>query len=81
MCIVKKLVLIILKIILVGIILVVGVIDVARARDVTAYAGWTYSTGFGGMGVASSQLDTYLHLSWQRYYPKLLKSLDQVSAV
>lgn len=43
--------------------------------DVTAFAGWSYSTGFGGMGVASSQLDTYLHLSWQKYYPKLLKPL------
>jgi len=49
--------------------------------DVTAFAGWTYSTGFGGMGVASSQLDTYLHLSWQRYYPKLLKPIEESSRI
>lgn len=41
--------------------------------DITAYSGWTFRTTFGGMGMGSGQLDTYLHLAWRRYFPKLMK--------
>ena len=48
------------------------------AFDLIAYTGWTFKTGLGmtGMGGASGQLDTYLHLAWRRYYPKLLKHIN-----
>ena len=39
------------------------------AYDLTVYAGWTFKTGIGQTG----QLDTYLHLDWRRYFPKLLR--------
>jgi len=47
------------------------------AFDLTSFAGWTFKTGLSrtGQGAASGQLDTYLHLAWRRYYPKLLKEI------
>ena len=47
------------------------------AWDLSAYAGWTVKTSLGRMGmpIPSEQLDVYLHLSWKRYFPKLLKPL------
>jgi len=50
-----------------------------EAYDLTVYAGWTFKTGLGRMGMSSGQLDTYLHLKWRRYYPKLLKPIDSVA--
>ena len=41
------------------------------AYDLTVYAGWTFRTTFGQSG----QLDTYLHLDWRKYFPKLLRPL------
>lgn len=43
--------------------------------DITAYTGWKYQTTFGRMGMSSGQLDFYAHLSWRRYFPKLLKKV------
>lgn len=43
--------------------------------DITAYSGWTYKTTFGGMGMGSGQLDTYAHIAWTKYFPKLLKKV------
>lgn len=40
--------------------------------EITTYTGWTFQSTFGRMGVGSGQLDTYLHLTWRRYFPKLL---------
>ena len=45
--------------------------------DITAYAGWTFRTGFGQLGFTTGKLDTYLHLAWKRYFPKLLKPIFQ----
>jgi len=47
------------------------------AWDLSSYAGWTVKTSLGRMGmpIPSEQLDVYLHLSWKRYFPKLLKPL------
>jgi integrase len=42
--------------------------------DITAFSGWTFKTTFGGMGMGSGQLDTYLHLAWRKYFPKLLRT-------
>ncbi|UCE96538.1 MAG: site-specific integrase [Candidatus Bathyarchaeota archaeon] len=39
--------------------------------ELCQFAGWTFRAGMG----ASGQLDTYLHLSWQNYFPKLLRPL------
>jgi len=38
-------------------------------RDLVGFAGWTFKGAHGGAG----QLDTYLHLNWRGYFPKLLK--------
>jgi len=35
-------------------------------------AGWTWQGAFGGQG---GQLDTYVHLTWQSYFKKLLRPL------
>ncbi len=42
--------------------------------DITSYAGWTFKTTAGQMGMASAsgQLDAYLHLAWRQYFPKLM---------
>lgn len=40
--------------------------------DLIAVTGWSYKTG---LGIGSGQLDTYLHLRWKKYFPKLLKPL------
>lgn len=40
------------------------------AMELTIYAGWTFKTGVQSSG----QLDTYLHLDWRGYFPKLLKA-------
>lgn len=40
------------------------------AEELITYAGWTFSGQF-----RSGQLDTYLHLDWGKYFPKLLKRL------
>jgi hypothetical protein len=47
------------------------------AFDLTCISGWTFKTGLAaaGQGMASGQLDVYLHLAWKRYFPKLLKPL------
>lgn len=48
------------------------------AFDLTAYAGWTVRHGLAasGMGSFSGQLDVYGHLSWRRYFPKLLREVS-----
>jgi len=43
--------------------------------ELVIYAGWTFRTGFSALGLPSGQLDTYLHLGWKRYFPKLLRPL------
>lgn len=44
--------------------------------QITLYAGWTFRSTFGMMGInASANLDTYLHLQWKNYFPKLLRRL------
>lgn len=40
--------------------------------ELVIYAGWTFGGAFGQTG---SMLDTYLHLDWRKYFPKLLKPL------
>lgn len=49
--------------------------------DLCAYAGGTMKTGMGiaGMGAASGQLDVYAYLAWKRYFPKLLKPIDELT--
>ena len=44
--------------------------------DLSIYAGWTFRTGLSRLGMPTGQTDTYLHLSWKRYFPKLLKPLS-----
>jgi len=41
--------------------------------DVIAYTGWTYKSGLQKMSMPSGFMDTYAHLSWKKYFPKLLK--------
>lgn len=43
--------------------------------DITAYSGWTFKTTFSGMGMGSGQLDTYAHIAWRKFFPKLLKKI------
>ncbi|RLI19929.1 hypothetical protein DRO54_07395 [Candidatus Bathyarchaeota archaeon] len=43
--------------------------------DLCIYAGWTFKTTMGRLGMPSGQLDIYAHLPWKRYFPKLLKPL------
>jgi len=45
------------------------------AWDLSAYAGWSLKTTLGKLGMPTGQLDIYSHLSWRRYFPKLLKPL------
>ena len=45
------------------------------AWDLSAYAGWSLKTTLGKLGMPAGQLDIYSHLSWRRYFPKLLKPL------
>jgi len=40
------------------------------AEAIITYAGWTFSSRY-----RSGQLDTYVHLDWGKYFPKLLKKL------
>lgn len=42
--------------------------------DLTLFAGWTFQTGVR----SSAPLDTYLHLDWRKYFPKLLKPLAKI---
>jgi len=43
--------------------------------EVTVYAGWTIKTTAGAMGIsAGSPIDIYTHLTWRRYFPKLLRN-------
>lgn len=48
-----------------------------KGFDLTAISGWTHKTGMAatGQGMFSGQLDVYLHLSWKKYFPKLLRPL------
>jgi hypothetical protein len=41
--------------------------------NLATYGGWTYHT----MAQTSSVMDRYLSLSWQSYFPKLLKKREQ----
>lgn len=44
--------------------------------ELSLVAGWSFRTGFSMMGMAaSSNLDTYLHLTWRKSFSKLLKPL------
>ena len=45
--------------------------------DLTMFAGWTYGSSMAGQG-ASGMLDSYLHLSWKKYFKKLLVPLSEV---
>jgi len=49
--------------------------------EITAYAGWTFKTGFSQMGMNSGTLDAYLHLIWKQYFPKLLKPIQEMLRV
>lgn len=43
--------------------------------EVTVYAGWTIKRTAGAMGFqAGSPIDIYTHLTWRRYFPKLLRN-------
>lgn len=42
-----------------------------NAEELITYAGWTFSSQFRSAG----QLDTYIHLDWRKYFPKLLKKV------
>lgn len=44
--------------------------------DLTQYAGWTFVGAFGKGQGASGMLDSYINLSWKRYFPKLLRSIE-----
>lgn len=45
--------------------------------DLIVYAGWTFQAGIGGR---AAMLDTYIHLDWRRYFPKLLRPLRYESS-
>ncbi|MCJ7634598.1 hypothetical protein MUP77_19675, partial [Candidatus Bathyarchaeota archaeon] len=46
--------------------------------DLIAMAGWTFRAGLGSMGQPSGQLDSYFHIPWQTYFPKLLVPIDDI---
>jgi len=47
--------------------------------DLTAYAGWSVSHSFGSVGMSiSPQLEIYYHSAWQKYFPKLLKPIQDI---
>lgn len=44
--------------------------------DLCSYGGWSLKFGFGMVGIPiNPMLSVYTHLSWQKYFPKLLKPL------
>lgn len=46
--------------------------------QVTSYVGWAVSSTFTQMGmVASPMLDSYAHLRWRAYFPRLLRPIKQ----
>jgi site-specific recombinase XerD len=46
--------------------------------DLTAYAGWSVRHSFGSVGMpVSPQLGIYYHSAWQKYFPKLLKPIQE----
>ncbi len=46
--------------------------------DLTLISGWTVGTTFGALGIrASANIDSYVHLRWQSYFPKLLQPIKQ----
>lgn len=48
--------------------------------DLTAYAGWSLQHGFAttaGIPV-SPQLSIYVHTAWHKYFPKLLKPINEI---
>jgi integrase len=49
-----------------------------NAADVAAITGWKMQTGFNLLSMASPMMDTYLHLTWREYFPKLVKPIDQL---
>lgn len=46
--------------------------------DLVSFCGWSVKTAGREMGFATGQLDTYLHLRWRKYAPKLFKPLGEV---
>jgi len=47
--------------------------------DVSLYSGWSIKSTFNQMGMqASSNIDLYAHLSWSKYFPKLLIPIREV---
>jgi len=46
--------------------------------DLMVYAGWSVRHSFGSVGIAvSPQLEIYYHSAWQKYFPELLKSIQE----
>ena len=46
--------------------------------DLSNYGGWSVKTGMGMTGMTvSSNLDFYIHMAWRRYFPKLLRPIEQ----
>lgn len=47
--------------------------------EVSSYAGWSLKTVLSGIGLAGSpMLDVYAHLTWRKYFPKLLVPLEDL---
>lgn len=40
--------------------------------DIICVTGWTFKSGLPKFGIAGGQFDTYAHLRWKKYFPKLL---------
>jgi len=43
--------------------------------DLCAYMGWAFRSLYGKMNMPIGKSDIYVHLSWKRYFPKLLKPI------
>jgi len=47
--------------------------------DISIYSGWSIRSTFNQMGMqASSNIDIYAHLTWNKYFPKLLIPIREV---
>ncbi|MCJ7631381.1 hypothetical protein MUP77_03110, partial [Candidatus Bathyarchaeota archaeon] len=46
--------------------------------DYILFTGWSFRFGFGQLGMPVGNLEDYLHMAWQEYFPKLLVPLDEV---
>jgi hypothetical protein len=46
--------------------------------DIILYSGWNFRSGFGSAAIPKGNVNTYLQMAWQEYFPKLLKPIGEL---